>query len=140
LRAVVGALQFRDWSKDCNRGWRSVVIATSCEYVATSATELASWEPEGWKHFSRSGLRRRSIQVHNQDLWQLLLVEIRKFQKGVNVSLWKVPGELNTRARRFFRQAAELPEEPVFKIFEEDGPLDLQSGPFLSGQDFCVAD
>jgi ribonuclease HI len=32
LRAVIAALQFRDWSMDCNRSWRSLVIATDSEY------------------------------------------------------------------------------------------------------------
>ncbi|TVY14040.1 hypothetical protein LARI1_G007595 [Lachnellula arida] len=45
LRAVIAALQFRDWSTDCNGGWRSLVFATDSEYVAINATQhIQRWE------------------------------------------------------------------------------------------------
>jgi ribonuclease HI len=136
LRAVIGALQFCDWSKDCNRGWRSVVIATGSESVATGATDGAvDCELNGWKHFNRT--RKRMVEVKYQDLWRLLLEEVRKLQvEGVNVSFWHIPRELNARAKHFAKQGAEKAEVSVFKIYEEDGPLNLQSRPFLSGQEF----
>jgi len=133
LRAVIGALQFRDWSKDCNRGWRSVVIATDSQYVTTGATEwVRSWELEGWKHFHQ-GLRRM-VDAKNQDLWELLLVEVRWLQaEVVNVSLWRITSQFNARAKHFAQQAAEKPEMSVFNILEADGPIHLQSRPFLCG-------
>jgi ribonuclease HI len=55
LRAVIAALQFRDWSTDCNRSWRSVVIATDSEYIAVNATEsVKGREDNGLKLNSRT--------------------------------------------------------------------------------------
>jgi hypothetical protein len=70
-------------------------------------------------------------------LWEGLREEVRKLQvEGVNVSVWHVPKELNARAEHFAKLGAEKAEVSVFKIHEEDGPLNLQSRPFLSGQYF----
>ena len=33
LRAVIAALQFRDWGTDFNEGWESVVIATDSDML-----------------------------------------------------------------------------------------------------------
>jgi ribonuclease HI len=77
LRAVIAALQFLDWSADCNRSWRSLVFATDSEYVAVNATErIARWEAAGWKLASYKG--RAPESVKNQDLWKLLLTLIRQ--------------------------------------------------------------
>ena len=72
LRAVIAALQFRDWSTDCSGGWKSVMIATDSEDVVFGITErIKRWEVENWKTFDQS-LRLR-VDVKNQDLWKLLL-------------------------------------------------------------------
>jgi ribonuclease HI len=136
LRAVIGALQFRDWSKDCNRAWRSVVIATSSQYVAKGTTGwLVDWELDGWKHFS--GTSREWAEIGDLDLWRLLLEEVRKLQvEGVNVSVWHIPREWNARTEHFAKLGAEKAEVSEFTIYEEDGPQNFKSRPFLSGRDF----
>lgn len=48
LRAVIGALQYRNWNSE---GFRSIVIAINSEYVFRGATEWAwKWEKNGWKN------------------------------------------------------------------------------------------
>jgi len=98
LRAVIAALQFRDWSTDCSGGWKSVMIATDSEDVVFGITErIKRWEVENWKTFDQS-LRLR-VDVKNQDLWKLLLHVIRTLQsKGVSVSFWRFPRKWNDRA------------------------------------------
>ncbi|PMD19716.1 ribonuclease H-like protein [Hyaloscypha hepaticicola] len=107
LRAVIAALQFLDWSTDCNRSWRSLVFATDSEYVAVNATErIKRWEATGWKLASYKG--RAPEPVKNQDLWKLLLILIRQLREdGVNVAFWRIPREWNERADEFVKKGAE---------------------------------
>ncbi|PVH78725.1 ribonuclease H-like protein [Cadophora sp. DSE1049] len=129
LRAVIAVLQFRDWSVDCNAGWRSIVIATDSEYVAVGATSWATkWEVGGWKTYDRK-LQRR-IDVKNQDLWQLLLAEVRKLHsRGVNVSFWRIPRELNSRADKFAREVAQSEGRPDYEVIIPTGPVGIGSKP-----------
>jgi ribonuclease HI len=130
LRAVIAAIQFRDWSTDCNRSWRSLVIATDSEYVAVSATErVQRWEANEWRLGSQKG--RSPEPVKNQDLWRLLLKLIRELQgKGVDVSFWRIPREWNTRADGFAKKGAESFGMLEFQIIEPDGPLDTKFRPY----------
>ncbi|EKD13233.1 RNase H domain protein [Drepanopeziza brunnea f. sp. 'multigermtubi' MB_m1] len=114
LRAVIAALQFRDWDTDCNVGWRSVVIATDSEYVAINATDrIRRWETSGWETYDwRLSCR---VAIKNQDLWKLLLVEIRRLQsKGVHVSFWMIPREWNEMANKYAKVAVGLQASESF--------------------------
>jgi ribonuclease HI len=130
LRAVIAALQFLDWSADCNRSWRSLVFATDSEYVAVNATErIARWEAAGWKLASYKG--RAPEPVKNQDLWKLLLLLIRILQQdGVNVALWRIPREWNERADEFAKKGAEQGEVLQFRKLESKGPLEVKATAF----------
>ncbi|KAI9050812.1 hypothetical protein LZ554_004931 [Drepanopeziza brunnea f. sp. 'monogermtubi'] len=123
LRAVIAALQFRDWDTDCNGGWRSVVIATDSEYVAVNATDrIRHWETSGWETYNR----RLSclVAIKNQDLWKLLLVEIRRLQsKGVNVSFWRIPREWNEMADKCAKAAVGLGASESFFRHRALGPI-----------------
>jgi ribonuclease HI len=124
LRAVIAALQFLDWSADCNRSWRSLVFATDSEYVAVNATErIERWEATGWKLASYKG--RAPEPVKNQDLWKLLLTLVRQLQEnGVNVAFWRIPREWNETADKFAKNGAEHGEVLKFQELEYFGPLE----------------
>lgn len=116
LRAVIGALQFRDWSRVCNGGWRSIVIATDSEYVARGITGCAKrWEAEDWTTFDRTS--KRYTDVKNQDLWKLLLYMIRQLQsQGLSLSFWRIPREWNERADEYAGKATQWDEVLKFQI------------------------
>ncbi|KAF8859436.1 ribonuclease H-like protein [Acephala macrosclerotiorum] len=126
LRAVIAALQFRDWTTDCNRSWRSVVVATDSEYVAVNATErVQQWENKGW--IAADG----ASPVKNQDLWKLLLSEIRKLQQGgVSVSFWRIPREWNERADKYAKQGATMRGRREFQRVSPIGPAEVKFEPY----------
>jgi hypothetical protein len=77
------------------------------------------------------------VEAKNQDLWKLLLVEVRWFQaEGANVSLWRIPSQFNARAKRFAQQATEKPEMSVFNIWKQMGRYTSSRG--HSCVDLCV--
>ncbi|KAI0155118.1 hypothetical protein GGR57DRAFT_464118 [Xylariaceae sp. FL1272] len=82
LRAVIAALEFREWQQE---GWRSIVVATDLEYVVFGATRwLAAWAKRGWK-------KRKSGFVTNRDLWEELHGIIDRLALlGTNVSFWLI--------------------------------------------------
>ncbi|RKF56771.1 putative rnase h domain protein [Erysiphe neolycopersici] len=127
LRAAIAALQFLDWSEDCNRGWRSVVIATDSEYVTCSVTKwIADWEDTNWKLEDKSN-------VNNEDLWKLLLEEVRKYHaEGVKIAFWRIPRHCNKRAYEFAKRATGrgYKERLETVIFKPDGPVKVQVIPF----------
>ncbi|KAH8590511.1 ribonuclease H-like domain-containing protein [Bisporella sp. PMI_857] len=129
LRAVIAALQFRDWFNDCNRSWRSIVIATDSEYVALGATQwVKHWESNGWRTYDQKTQR---VAIKNQDLWRLLMVEIRKLQSvGVCVSFWRVPRQFNQRADQFAKQACGRAVKINFEVITERGPVTLRFEPY----------
>ncbi|KAF4626702.1 hypothetical protein G7Y89_g11452 [Cudoniella acicularis] len=126
LRAVIAALHFRDWSMDCNRSWRSLVIATDSEYAAINVTErVQNWETNGWK-LSGGG------DVKNQDLWKLLPKLIRKLlQGGVKVSFWRIPREWNSSADEFAKSAVDMKETLKFEVLESSRPIQIKIRPFV---------
>lgn len=111
LRAVIAALQHRDWVRDCTKSWRSIVIATDSEYVAVNATapdRIERWEANGWRLADGS-------KVKNLDLWRLLLQIFRILQSsGLNVSFWRIPREWNTRADEFAKLGVKIALKPTF--------------------------
>ncbi|KAI0997017.1 hypothetical protein K3495_g11166 [Podosphaera aphanis] len=128
LRAAVAALQFLDWSKDCNRGWRSIVIATDSDYVTFSVTKwIPDWEDSKWKLVN-------GTDVNNKDLWELLLQEVRKYHsEGVKVAFWRIPRHCNARAHEFAKKATGRGYKARVETvkFQPDGPVKVQVTPFV---------
>ncbi|KAI0863866.1 hypothetical protein F4860DRAFT_20794 [Xylaria cubensis] len=83
LRAVIAALDFREWQEE---GWKRIVVATDLEYVVFGATRwLASWAKRRWK-------TRKARQVANRDLWEELHAIIERLARsGTEVSFWLIP-------------------------------------------------
>lgn len=99
LRAVIGALRYREWG---DGGYKSVVIATDSEYVVKGATEWAGiWLQNGW-------LNSSGQPVVNQDLWKLFLHLVQRYliRRGVRVLFWHIPRTLNQRADAAAKEAA----------------------------------
>ena len=84
LRAVIAALEFREWHEE---GWRRVVVATDLQYVAFGATRwLPSWVRRRWK---TRGSRKK---VANRDLWEELNGIMESLRtRGTEVSFWLMP-------------------------------------------------
>ncbi|KAI1259438.1 hypothetical protein F5Y18DRAFT_420716 [Xylariaceae sp. FL1019] len=83
LRAVIAALEFREWQQE---GWRSIVVATDLEYIVSGATSwLSAWAKRGWKK------KRRSSPITNRDLWEELHGIIDRLALlGTSVSFWLI--------------------------------------------------
>lgn len=128
LRAVIAALQYRDWSTDFDSKWTGLVIATVSDYVALGATTwIKNWESNGWK--SSDG-----DDVKNQDFWKLLLRETRRLQGlGVSTEFWRIPREWNQEADKSAKEAATLGEVIDFRGPKPDGPLKTIPVPYPFG-------
>ncbi|TVY35668.1 Ribonuclease H [Lachnellula occidentalis] len=125
LRAVIAALQWQDWSRDCNGGWRSLVVATDSEYVALNATQrIQRWESEGWTTTGQG----QGTDIKNQDLWKLLLTSICNLKAGgMDVFFWRIPRDWNAMADMLAKVGAEMPEIPYFQILKLGAPKGNQS-------------
>jgi len=91
LRAVIGALMFRDWAGE---GCTRLVIATDSTYVASGAVDwVSNWRRGGWRTSSEE-------RVKNRDLWTLLvgMVECLGKKKGLQVCFRRIPREWNGEA------------------------------------------
>lgn len=90
LRAMVAALRYLPWSKE---KFKSLVIATSSEYVTWAATHwVRDWVQNGWRTIIGE-------PIASQDLWSILLGEVeRLWDEGLSVSFWCIPQEYNTDA------------------------------------------
>ncbi|KAK4134650.1 hypothetical protein BT67DRAFT_357609, partial [Trichocladium antarcticum] len=98
LRAAIAALRLCDWGdEDIDR----LVVATDSSYVVAGATGWTKgWVRNGWK-------TRTGGDVKNQDLWELLLGEVERWQeRGLRVALWKIPRGLNVDADTGAKEAA----------------------------------
>lgn len=104
LRAVLGALRFRNWQGE---GFTTVVFATDSEYVAQGATAWSrGWIRNGWK-------TRTGAAVKNKDLWEMLLGEVERWGvEGVKIQFWRIPRSLNEMADHAAKQAAEREDDP----------------------------
>jgi ribonuclease HI len=133
LRTAVAALQFRDWAADCNKSWRSIVIATDSHYVANSATDqIHLWEHAGWTT-PQTSLDGVQLLAKNVDLWKLLLTEIRRLQaEGVSVSFWKIERvvKMNGKLDAASRLATTFPERMDFQKLEPRGPIEARFKPY----------
>ncbi|KAI1323863.1 hypothetical protein F5Y16DRAFT_382486 [Xylariaceae sp. FL0255] len=96
LRAVIAALEFREWQQE---GWNRVVVATDLKYVVFGATTwLANWARRGWK-------TRKYRQVSNRDLWEELHGIIHRLaMSGTEVSFWLI-------SRSVMKQTSALIQE-----------------------------
>ena len=85
LRAVIAALEFREWHEE---GWRRVVVATDLEYIVLGATRwLPIWVKRRWKTKGR-----RWKKIANRDLWEELNGIIESLHgRGTEVSFWLIP-------------------------------------------------
>ena len=106
LRAVIAALQFRDWVGD---GIERLVIATDSEYVAIGAIKwVHCWKHNKWR-------TSRKTPVKNKDLWACLLEELTHWsEEGLEVQFWRVPRHLNSIADHFANRAAREPAQPKY--------------------------
>ncbi|KAI3324128.1 hypothetical protein HD806DRAFT_61065 [Xylariaceae sp. AK1471] len=97
LRAVIAALEFREWQEE---GWKRIVISTDLEYVVFGATRwLATWAKRRWK-------TRKARQVANRDLWEELHGIIDRLSRlGTEVSFWLIP------SRSIVKEASALVQE-----------------------------
>ena len=118
LRAVIAALEFREWHEE---GWRRVMVATDLEYVVFGATRwLPMWVRRRWK------IRRSRKKVANRDLWEELNGIIDSLRaRGTEVSFWLVPPRAAMRepslliqeTKSAAREAAALPSDSVAAEF-----------------------
>ncbi|KAH8165497.1 hypothetical protein CIB48_g2734 [Xylaria polymorpha] len=85
LRAVIAALDFREWQEE---GWKRIIVATDLEYVVFGATRwLPSWAKRRWK-------TRRAKQVANRDLWEEFHGIVDRLARlGTEVSFWLIPSQ-----------------------------------------------
>ncbi|CAG8979339.1 hypothetical protein HYALB_00002464 [Hymenoscyphus albidus] len=126
LRAIVAALQFLPWNMDCNRGWRSLVIATASKYVVNNATKGTI--PRAWETEGETPHGMELYEFTNEDLWKLMISEIRKLQEdGVQVRFWRTPkgGDYNggiDRCVRYAQRAALGNEQEEYQIVEAADP------------------
>jgi ribonuclease HI len=83
-------LMFRSWSLDCNRPWRSLVIATDPEDVAVNARVLGGEVMETYQS------TRRNIAHQEPGLVETFLAVVRQlYRDDVNVAFWRIPREWN---------------------------------------------
>lgn len=98
LRAVIGALAFREWQGE---GWKRVVIATDSSYVVSGITEhIQTWLARDW-------LTAPGTPVTNRDLWEALLERLRDLHHFyTDVLFWRIPCSWNTEADLLAKNAA----------------------------------
>jgi ribonuclease HI len=99
LRAVIAALQFREWKRE---GFSSVVIATDSSYVAEGMTSwIRTWLVGGWK-------TSNGRPIINQDLWMCLISEVKRCgDTGLHIKFWQIPRDWNREADYHAKRAAE---------------------------------
>ncbi|KAJ5158946.1 uncharacterized protein N7500_008597 [Penicillium coprophilum] len=106
LRAVIGALRYRDWAAE---GFTRLVIACDSEYVVEGITSWI-WDWLRWNWITTAG-----EPVRNRDLWECLLGEVEMWHdRGLTVQFWRIPRELNTKADRHAKSAALMEGHVLF--------------------------
>jgi ribonuclease HI len=109
LRAVIAALQYRNWPQD---GFDSLVIATDSEYLVMGITCWVSrWLRNGWR--SNAG-----ALIMNRDLWELLLDLLEWWdENSLRVQFWGIPRAWNTDADYHARLAADEGPQTRFQRY-----------------------
>ncbi|RYP59199.1 hypothetical protein DL770_010250 [Monosporascus sp. CRB-9-2] len=133
LRAVIGALEWRNWYRE---GWEALVIATDSAYVAHgAATWISTWVEMEWRKADGS-------EVANKDLWKRLLFLFRQYAiHGCEIMVWRIPRELNTLADEAAVRALDgdtliqwvTHRDPMLKVdtvfdFGDDDTAERESG------------
>ena len=107
LRAIIAALQHRDWYDE---GARRVVIATCSKRVTDNATKgVYYWVRNNWKDYS-------NVAITNQDFWKLLVAEVSRYRnkgiensnEAVEVLFWRIDRKLNKAADLAMDAAGEV--------------------------------
>lgn len=98
LRAVIAALEFRQWYRE---GWNGVVIATDSTYVSKGAIEwVLTWATRGWRTAGGG-------PVANKDLWLRLLRLFRDYAiHGCAIMMWWIPRKQISLADRLAKIGA----------------------------------
>ena len=111
LRAVIAALQFRQWHSE---GWRRVVILTDLEYIVDGATAwLPRWVARRWIKPRRQG------RYKNRDLWEELQGRVDELRlRGCAVSFWLVGGRDAVESSRFIAMAKGAAREAAHAMPE----------------------
>ncbi|KAJ5953341.1 ribonuclease H-like domain-containing protein [Penicillium verhagenii] len=110
MRAVIAALQHRDWTVG---GFNSVVIATDSEYVTQGITDWVwDWMNNGWQTTQRG-------PAMNRDLWQLLVDVVEGYRAAprdsrMDVQFWRIRRENNSEADCLARVAARMSTAEFF--------------------------
>ncbi|KAJ5725475.1 ribonuclease H-like domain-containing protein [Penicillium malachiteum] len=107
LRAVIAALQFRNWDSD---GFNKLVIATDSEYIVEGiTTRVHAWAHQNW-------VTRDGFLVCHYDLWKCLVEELENARNrpngGLNVEFWHISPSWNTEANGHADFAARFDEVP----------------------------
>lgn len=122
VQAVLSAITFRDWSKEC----QSIVIGTKSRYVLNVASRrLPQWLSKGTTFNPRS-----SNNNQPDDLWLNLVTEIKALEaRGCKVQIWYREGFQGDRARRTVKR----PDRPVLGNTGRvsQNPEDTTSSPSL---------
>ncbi|KAF5228024.1 hypothetical protein FAUST_11377 [Fusarium austroamericanum] len=107
LRAVIGALRFRNWKAE---GFARLVLATDSEYVVKGATEwVDGWLARNWRTSARA-------PVKNRDLWETLLGEMERWdERGLRIHLWRIPREWNADADRAAKEGARMDDRATYR-------------------------
>jgi ribonuclease HI len=110
LRAVIAALQSRDWASE---GFKEIVFATDNAIVPYDAGQLWRYKNSGWCH-RRGTTWDTPREVHNIDLWKHLLKVANEMRNDLNIKFWYITVEGNTTALDAAHAAASLPDVQKF--------------------------
>lgn len=133
LRAVLVALRFRNWKGE---GFRTVVIATSSEYVVEGATTwVKDWVKRDWKNSSK-------VAIKNKDLWELLLGECERYEdEGMAIQFWKIPKEWNKVCEAEAKEAVmnrSVPQDHWVEVYGRDRHRARWRGSATTTSESCV--
>ncbi|CZR58211.1 uncharacterized protein PAC_08102 [Phialocephala subalpina] len=108
LRTVIAAPQNKYWG---NEGWERLIITTNSEYVVNGATTwIQGWQRKGWVTAKEP--------VKNQDLWEVLLKEVRmhadRGRYSLEVLFWLILWELSKEADAAAKKAALMDDRTHF--------------------------
>jgi len=107
LRALVAALELRDWSAE---GWDKVTIATSSTYVHRGITlKIASWDSQG----KLQGSYQHGKQLQAFDLWARAISLVNEHAyRGCEVQVWLIKQAEVEDAASAARAAAKSGQAP----------------------------
>ncbi|KAF3062241.1 Ribonuclease H [Daldinia childiae] len=113
LRAVIAALEFRDWQEE---GWQRIVVATDLKYVVDGGaiSHLPTWVRRGWR-------TSKFKKVANRDLWEELHGVIENLQRsGTSISFWLLrSGSLAKTRSALVRETKKAARETAREHIDE---------------------